>query len=172
MKNKMDTKEIQEIKKVMKSRNDKRLYQRYITILNHLRGEDNRAISNILGLCEHTIGKYIKIYKEKGIKGLKLSHSPGTPKKLSDEQEKELVETIIEKTPDQVGYPNKKNWRVSIIRNYIKDKFNVEYSDSGARDLLHRLNLSYTRPTYTLAKADIEKQNEFKQEFELLKKIC
>jgi len=37
-------------------------------------------------------------------------------------------------------------------------------------DVLHRLNLSYTRPTYTLAKADPQKQEEFKQEFELLKK--
>lgn len=36
--------------------------------------------------------------------------------------------------------------------------------------VLHRLNLSYTRPTYTLEKVDIEKQEAFKQEFDLLKK--
>ena len=36
--------------------------------------------------------------------------------------------------------------------------------------VLHRLNLSYTRPTYTLEKADIEKQENFKQDFEVLKK--
>jgi putative transposase len=37
--------------------------------------------------------------------------------------------------------------------------------------VFHRLNLSYTRPTYTLAKADKEKQEAFKQEFEDLKKL-
>lgn len=35
---------------------------------------------------------------------------------------------------------------------------------------LHRLNLRYTRPTYTLEKADSEKQEAFKQDFEVLKK--
>ena len=38
--------------------------------------------------------------------------------------------------------------------------------------VLYRLDLSYTRPTYTLAKADPEKQEAFKQDFEVLKKPC
>ncbi|MBA1335967.1 MAG: hypothetical protein HPY66_1786 [Firmicutes bacterium] len=50
------------------------------------------------------------------------------------------------------------------------DNFGVEYSYTGMVDVIHRLKLSYTRPTYTLAKADPQKQEEFKQEFELLKK--
>lgn len=37
--------------------------------------------------------------------------------------------------------------------------------------MLHRLNLSYTRPTYVLKKADKEKQEEFKVTFEGLKKL-
>lgn len=36
--------------------------------------------------------------------------------------------------------------------------------------VLHRLNLSYTRPTYVLAKADKIKQEKFKEDFEVLKK--
>ena len=36
--------------------------------------------------------------------------------------------------------------------------------------ILHRLNLSYTRPTYVLKKADPEKQEIFKFDFEALKK--
>jgi len=38
-------------------------------------------------------------------------------------------------------------------------------------DALHRLGLSYTRPTYTLAKADPQKQEEFKKDFEFLKNL-
>lgn len=37
-------------------------------------------------------------------------------------------------------------------------------------EVLHRLNLSYTRPTYVMKKADKEKQEEFKRNFESLKK--
>ena len=38
------------------------------------------------------------------------------------------------------------------------------------RDLLERIGLSYTRPTYTLAKANPQKQEEFKEKFKDLKK--
>lgn len=37
-------------------------------------------------------------------------------------------------------------------------------------NLLHRIKLSYTRPTYSLAKADPEKQEKFREELESIKK--
>lgn len=40
----------------------------------------------------------------------------------------------------------------------------------GIAYILHRLNLSYTRPTYVLAKSHKEKQEKFKNDFEVLKK--
>ena len=64
-----------------------------------------------------------------------------------------------------------KKWTVKIIRQWVFDNFEVEYSYTCMMDLLHRLNLSYTRPTYTLTKADFQKQEEFKQDFELLKNL-
>ena len=36
--------------------------------------------------------------------------------------------------------------------------------------VLRRLNLSYTRPTYVLAKADKKKQENLKEDFKVLKK--
>ena len=41
---------------------------------------------------------------------------------------------------------------------------------NGTLGLFHRLNLSYTRPTYALAKADPKKQEEFKEKFKKVKK--
>jgi hypothetical protein len=37
-------------------------------------------------------------------------------------------------------------------------------------EVLYRLNLSYTRPTYILKKADKQKQEAFKEDFKTLKK--
>jgi transposase len=42
-------------------------------------------------------------------------------------------------------------------------------SHRGIAYVLHRLNLSYTHPTYILAKADKEKQEKFKKDFQVLK---
>ena len=38
-------------------------------------------------------------------------------------------------------------------------------------NLLHRIKVSYTRPTYSLAKADPEKQEKFREELESIKKL-
>ncbi|MHB1650846.1 MAG: helix-turn-helix domain-containing protein [Desulfitobacteriaceae bacterium] len=57
-----------------------------------------------------------------------------------------------------------------MIREWIKRNYDVEYSQSGMADTLHRFNLRYSRPTYTLKKADLEKQENFINEFEVIKK--
>lgn len=161
---------IQAVKEAIKKAKDKRMYQRYMVVLYHLKGYNNKDISEMIGLCQHTVGTYVNKYKENDLPGLTLGHSPGAPRRLSDEQEAKLVEVITTNTPDEVGYPNKKNWTVNIIKHWVSDNFGIEYSYTGMIDLIHRLKLSYTRPTYALSKADPEKQEEFKQKFELLKK--
>jgi hypothetical protein len=44
-------------------------------------------------------------------------------------------------------------------------------SCTGILRMLWRLRLSYTRPTYMLAKADSEKQQVFDHEIDLIKKF-
>lgn len=163
--------EIEIIKKAMKDTKDKRMYQRYMVILQHLKGSNNKNIAANLELCQHTVGTYIKKYKKEGISGLNLKHSPGAPRLLTKEQEEKLVDVITTKTPDKVGFAPRKNWTIAIIRQWVIDTFDVKYSPRGMAEVLYRLNLSYTRPTYTLKKADSKKQEAFKQEFEVLKKL-
>ncbi len=52
----------------------------------------------------------------------------------------------------------------------MKNRFGVEFSERGMRDVFYRLKLSYTRPTYTLAKAEPIKQEEFREKLEGIKK--
>ena len=94
------------------------------------------------------------------------------PRYLTEEQDGKLYEVITTKTPDEVGFGLRKNWTADMARKWVKDNFGVEYSTRGMQDVLHSLNLSHTRPTYTMAKADEAKQEEFKEEFELLKKLA
>jgi len=146
------------------------MYQRYKVIVLHLKGNSNRDIAKEEGFDEHTVGIYVKNYKQNGLDGLLMKRSPGAPRLLTVEQESILVEIITTQTPDQAGFPNRKNWYINIVQKWIKDTFDVEYSHSGTAEVLHRLKLSFTRPTYTLTKADPQKQEEYRQDFELLKK--
>jgi Transposase and inactivated derivatives len=162
--------EIKVLKKLLRSTDNKRMHVRYQVILLHLRDYTNAHIAKIMDLNAHTIGIYINSYNQNGVDGLNMGKSSGSPRFLSKDQEKKLYEIITTKTPDQVGFGNRRNWNANIARKWVSDNFHIEYSNRGMLQVLHRLNLSYTRPTYTLAKADEEKQEAFKQEFEGLKK--
>lgn len=162
--------EIEAVKTAMKHITDKRMYQRYRVIYLHLNGNTNRDIAKSEGFCEHTVGAYITKYHKNGLEGLNIKHSPGAPRLLTLEQEMKLAEIITTKTPDEVGFPNRKNWYINIVKQWVENTWGVKYSHRGMAEVLYRLGLSFTRPTYTLAKADPEKQEQFKQDFELLKK--
>lgn len=62
------------------------------------------------------------------------------------------------------------NWNSRIIAQYVKDVYDIEIEASSIRRLMKRMGFTYTRPTYVLMKADEEKQKEFEEKFEDIKK--
>lgn len=164
------TLQIQAIQAAMNQTKDIRMYKRYRVIYLHLKGYTNRDISKEENFCEHTIGTYIAKYKIYGLEGLNPKQSPGAPRLLTPDQERELEIIITTKTPDEVGFPNRKNWYINIVQEWVKKTWGVEYSHRGMAEVMYRMKLSFTRPTYTMAKANPQKQEQFKQDFELLKK--
>ena len=112
----------------------------------------------------------LNLYKQGGIEGLTLKQPPGRQRKLTDEQERELIGIITEKLPKEVGLEPHCNWTAPLACQYVKDHYGVTFSERGMRDVFYRLHLSYTRPTYVLAKADHQKQAEFVEKLEDIKK--
>lgn len=92
--------------------------------------------------------------------------------KLSDEQEKEPVFTVCNRTPEEAGAGIFANWTAPLACTFVKKEFGVSFSHRGMQDLFARLGLRYTRPTYTLNKADPEKQAQFRSVCEELKKTA
>lgn len=73
-------------------------------------------------------------------------------------------------TPEEAGLGVSANWTAGLACVYVEQKFGVTFSSRGMLNLFERLGLSYTRPTYTLDKADSEKQAQFRETFDELKK--
>lgn len=162
--------QIEEIKTALKKTKNVRMYKRYSAILRHFEGFNNKEIAKMEGLEPHAVGNYIRNYKLNGLTGLKMKHIPGAERKFSNEQENKIFEIVTKNTPDEVGFEGRKNWTIEIIRQWASKEFNITMSHKGMALILHRLNLSYTRPTYVLAKADKMKQEKFRSDFETLKK--
>lgn len=161
---------VQEVKAAMHDSKDLRLFKRYQAILMYLKGKTYQEIGSLVGCTVPTVCHYVRDYRNDGLKGLVPGQSPGRPSELTKEQEKELYQLIVESKPVDVGFPTDRNWTSFLIRDWIERNFNVSYSARGVRALLHRLGFSYTKPTYTLEKADPVKQETFKEEFNVTKK--
>ena len=140
-------KAVQEIKAAMKGNKDLRMHERYQTILMVLRDESYENIAEVIGRRISTLYNYSKAYRENGLDGLLRGHSPGRNPKLTSEQEQKFYQTIVNQTPVDLGFPVEMNWTSPIIRKWIEQEFNISYSDRGTRELLYRLNLSFTKPT-------------------------
>lgn len=162
--------DFQEVKSALKSNKDARMHIRYTAILNYLQGYTYKEIASMLNLTSQTVSTFVKKYKAAGLSGLKMGKSTGAPPHLNKEQEAELVSIITSRTPDEFGFTARKNWDTTIIRQLVLKLFEVSFCQRGMLEVLYRNGLSYTRPTYSLEKADVSKQEEFKKNFELLKK--
>lgn len=150
--------EIEKLSTAMKEAKSKRAYERYQAIYLHLQGYTKGEIATIIGRSKKTIYNYIHAYAQRGLDGLEMKYSPGAPRRLTPEQEKELALIIEHQLPVDVGFEAKYNWTLAIIAELIQQKWGPTYTLRGTSDILHRLGLSYTKPTYTLANADEEKQ--------------
>ena len=155
--------EIQQLKEAIKNTNDKRMFVRYQTIILTHEGESASKIAQALGKGLTAVKSYRRRYKEGGITGLHRKPIPGKIPYLNDEQKKELKELITEKTPHDYGFNARMNWTCAIISALIADRYKIVMSVSGVDAMLKKMDLSYTRPTYCLAKADPDKQEVFKK---------
>ena len=162
--------EIQELRSLARKTKDVRMKTRYDAVRMHCEGRKKQEIADILGITYQTVRNYIRSYDEEGVRGLEMTKPPGRDTKLTKEQESELYNCISTKLPKDVGFAPFVNWTSPLACKWVFKEFGIKFSERGLRNVFERLKLSYTRPTYTLNKADPEKQETFKKEFEEVKK--
>lgn len=165
-------KELQEVEIRLKQEKNRRMFERYQTVRLHLLGQNNQHIASIIGRSDRTVRTYLQHYNTSGLDGLLIQPPPGRSDRLTEEQQSQLKKTITESLPHEVGFTAKFNWTLELISEFINLEFGQKYSLRGTSKLMNRLNMSYTKPTYTLAAANEEKQTEFVEKtFPRLKKL-
>ena len=162
--------EIRGLKKLARHARDSRLRQRYDAVRLILEGRSRSDVAGILGITYQTVRNYTITYNKLGIDGFRINKPSGRIKKLMGEQERQLYDCIATRLPKDVGFAPFVNWTAPLACQWVQKEFGVTFSERGMRNVFDRIGLSYTRPTYTLKKADLKKQEAFKEEFETLKK--
>ena len=89
---------------------------------------------------------------------------PGRPAELTEQEHEQFVESLHEQ-PAEVGI-DAPAWTVPLARRFLRDEFDVEFSERHVRRLLSEAGLSFrtARPEYH--KADERAQDAWQEGFE------
>jgi transposase len=153
----LDTDKKVELERMHREAKDGRHRDRIKAILLNSEGWEPAWIAQALRLTEETVCKHLRAYQ----RSEKLRNAyRGTEPKLDKVQETELIlhlETNFYET-------------MEAIRAHVNETYGVSYSHQGMHNWLKRHNFSYKKPKGTPAKANPEAQEEFKRNYEELKK--
>jgi len=121
---------------------------RELILLNIKRGVTRKATAEALGVSTGMVDKVLKLYKEKGKKGI-LLHKRGRPNeiKLDKQQERQVKDWIADKTPDQLKLPFAL-WTREAVGLLIKNKFGIEVSRWTVGRYLKSWGYTPQKPVY------------------------
>jgi transposase len=110
-----------------------------------------------------TLRDWVHRYNAAGVDGLKSRTSPGREPFLTDEQQAELKQLVIE-GPD-IDRHNVVRWRLADLQVEIERRFSVRVHISTVGKWLHRLNLTRLQPRPVHPKKDPAAEQAFKKTF-------
>lgn len=151
--------EISSLKKAHRSAKKKRDADRIKAIILLGTGWTIRAVAEVLLLDDETISNYWKRYETGRLNALLNDGYKGYSGKLSKSEINQLDIHLNQNT----------YLRTQDVASYVAKEFKIEYSISGMKDLLHRLNYSYKKPKLVPGKADEKAQEEFVEYYKELK---
>jgi len=135
---------------------DGRVRDRIKSVIHTSNGWSPSEIADALLIHETTVRQHLKDYQE--LKKLKPENG-GSQSYLSDVQTKELIAHLTAQTY---------HYSYQIVE-YIKQKYDVQFSVSGLNKWLHQHGFSYKQPKGVPHKFDEEKQAAFIAHYEALK---
>lgn len=152
--------EIEQLRAVHRVCKNKKHADRIKTILYLNMGDSFQEIAQRLILDDSTLRNYYMEYQSGGVKGLLRDAYQGGTSQLSCEQLQRLEQHLEAHT-----YLYAKE-----VGAYISTTFGIEYTVSGTKALLHRLNFVHKKPKHFPSKADRSEQEKFIEQYETLKK--
>lgn len=108
-------------------------------------GESPEVVIRALGMNRRTIYKWIALYRERGIAGLKAAPLSGRPLKLSGTMLRWIFKTVTTKNPLQLKFPFAL-WTREMVRDLIEKQYGIKLSVVSVGRLLKKLGLSCQKP--------------------------
>jgi transposase len=152
--------EISMLRNYRDKQKNERLKIRFIALLMIASQSTVEYVSHVIGCSARSIQNWVDIYMTKGVDGLNSFNYKPKQSYLNFNQINQIIIFVIFYSPCKVKEVNK----------YIKDKFNVSYSDESVRRLLLKRGLKFIRPkTVPGSPPSVDKQNQFVDQYRELR---
>jgi transposase len=139
------------IEKRRREERDVRIWRRLTALLWLADGVTEEEVAARLGVTARQVRKWLKTFRTDGLDALCELHYRGRVPRLNDAQVDDLKQEIA-----------KGQFRTARqIADWIEKRFQVRYSESGVKELLKRIDVSYHKVTGFLWKADPVEQEEW-----------
>ena len=148
-------KEHEELEELYQKTKDVRIRSRAQMIL--LAIEQNyvaRQIGEIVRKNDQTVRTWIKRFNAEGINGLYDEPRPGTPKKVTEEYRKRLLE-IVRRRPRTLEQPYSM-WTLERLANFMAEESGLRVSTETVRRVLKSGGIVLSRPQHTISSPDPE----------------
>ena len=150
-----------ELRRLAKTEGDPRVARRLLAIAAALDGMSREAAARIAGMDRQTLRDWVIRYNRGGPAGLSDHWGDGRPCRLTEGQQATLKAIVLQGPEPEVDGVS--TWRLVDLCRIVRERFGVEYDESGLGKLLHRLDLSWQTPWPRHAETDRAAQERFKK---------
>lgn len=118
------------------------------------------VIAESFGVTLQAVYRWIRKFREQGIKSLKSTVGCGVEPRLNEKQFQELIQYLRQRAT-QLGYATDL-WSGPRVRHLIKKMFKIEYHPKHMPRFLHRLGLSFKKPERRALEQDSKEVRQWK----------
>lgn len=133
---------ITELQQTLDTVDRKKPAQRLIAAIAYKNGVSQTELADWFGVQRRTIyGWLTRLEDEPLAQAVYDDHRTGRPRKLSDTQQTQLQD-VLGNSPETVGY-ERSTWTPTLVQQYLREEFEVEYSRPSCRRLMKDAGLRY-----------------------------
>lgn len=138
--------------------------QRLTAAIAYKKGVTQTELAEWYGVQRRTIYSWLKRLEQEPLEqALQDDHRSGRPRKLTEKQQNQL-DHILQQPPTEVDI-DAAAWTPALLREFLNERFDVDYSLPSCRRLMKEAGLSYQKPHRTTAEADSKDREESHDEF-------
>jgi transposase len=112
-------------------------------------------IAEVVRASEETVRRWLKRYLAEGVEGLRDEPHPGAPRKVTEEEYRELLVAAVRRRPRSLGLPYSL-WTLRRLADYMAEQTGIRVEYETIRVHLKARGIVLSRPQHTITSPDPE----------------